>query len=434
MQQEIDNPIFISYKRLDKDKVFELKDEIEKATKVKCWIDLYGIESDSQFANVIINAINKAEIVLFMYSQNHTVITDYETDWTIRELTFAQEKKKRIVFINLDNTPLTDWFKLMFGTKQQIDGNSSRAMEKLAKDLKLWLAKGHDDNDSQHRQKFVFSLIGNKYELAIKEVVLYFIGFVIVTLSSTILIYYFATQNHSLFFLHQEGLEGFTLTLFGLAIIGYIYPKLLLCINRKQVSLCYMLPAFFLAIVCGNLDEELTKDNGFKRVIITADNVDSIFLVANTQQYKGQSDNAFKNYSLVYKFYEDKSIKNQQYLQSKLLCLEYCMNLGKLSNEELIEKFSELVRETDSSPNDVFLYPVNMGAHYKLCELFFFEEQFDSCWYHYKKIENFYSNKVICNLNDEQFENISNRLNTIKNWLKRRKKFLGRKLLDLTPP
>jgi hypothetical protein len=46
-----------------------LKDLIERETGQKCWIDLDGIESDQQFANVIINAINNAETVLFMYSQ-----------------------------------------------------------------------------------------------------------------------------------------------------------------------------------------------------------------------------------------------------------------------------------------------------------------------------------------------------------------------------
>ena len=92
--------IFISYKRVDKEKVFRIKDQIEATISEKCWIDLDGIESDAQFANVIINAINECEVFLFMYSKSHNKIVDYENNWTIRELNFAQEKKKRIVFIN----------------------------------------------------------------------------------------------------------------------------------------------------------------------------------------------------------------------------------------------------------------------------------------------------------------------------------------------
>ena len=59
--------IFISYKRVDKEKVFRIKDQIEVALDEKCWIDIDGIESDAQFANVIINAINViAEFCLYV--------------------------------------------------------------------------------------------------------------------------------------------------------------------------------------------------------------------------------------------------------------------------------------------------------------------------------------------------------------------------------
>lgn len=131
--------IFISYKRKDKEKVFEMKDCIEKKVGVRCWIDLDGIESDAQFANVIIKAINDAQVFLFMYSRFHAEIDDYDTDWTVREINFAQMKKKRIVFLNIDGTSLTDWFAFMFGSKQRIDASSTEAMQKLYNDLRKWL-------------------------------------------------------------------------------------------------------------------------------------------------------------------------------------------------------------------------------------------------------------------------------------------------------
>lgn len=136
---ETDYKIFISYKRIDKDKVFKIKDIIEDSTMQKCWIDLDGIESDAQFATVIINAINNAEVFLFMYSHSHSQIENYDTDWTVREINFAQKKGKRIVFVNIDGAGLTDWFELMFGTKQQIDASSNTQMDKLCKDLRFWL-------------------------------------------------------------------------------------------------------------------------------------------------------------------------------------------------------------------------------------------------------------------------------------------------------
>lgn len=135
------NPqIFISYKRETKNDVFPIKDIIEERTWHKCWIDLDGIESDAQFANVIIKAINQAKVFLFMYSSKHAEIEDYENDWTIREINFAQKKKKRIVFVNIDGSKLTDWFELIFGTKQQVDAKSSKAMNKLCSDIQKWLS------------------------------------------------------------------------------------------------------------------------------------------------------------------------------------------------------------------------------------------------------------------------------------------------------
>lgn len=130
--------IFISYKRVDKDKVFKIMDQIESTLNERCWIDLEGIESDAVFANKIIGAINDCELFLFMYSKSHREITDFENDWTIRELNFAQMQKKRVVFINIDGSELTDWFKLFFGTKQQVDGTKKGAIERLILDLKIW--------------------------------------------------------------------------------------------------------------------------------------------------------------------------------------------------------------------------------------------------------------------------------------------------------
>lgn len=139
--------IFISYKREDKDVVFKIKDDIEKHVGEKCWIDLDGIKSDAQFVNVIINAIDEAEIFLFMYSKKHAEITDFEIDWTIREINYAQTEGKRIIFLNLDRTPLSKWFKMMFGLKQQVDVHSNVAMNKLYADLRKWLDNGSEGSE-----------------------------------------------------------------------------------------------------------------------------------------------------------------------------------------------------------------------------------------------------------------------------------------------
>lgn len=137
--------IFISYKRLDKDKVFKIKDQIEAAIGPECWIDLRGIKSDAQFVSVIMEAIDNAEIVLFMYSCRHGQITNYDNDWTIREINYANEQRKRIVFINIDGSPLTKWFLFMYAQKQQVDGSSEVAIDSLISDLAEWLGIERQD-------------------------------------------------------------------------------------------------------------------------------------------------------------------------------------------------------------------------------------------------------------------------------------------------
>ena len=57
--------IFISYKRQDKDIVYPIVEEIKQNTGIDCWIDMEGIESGDQFQNVIIDAIDNADIVIF---------------------------------------------------------------------------------------------------------------------------------------------------------------------------------------------------------------------------------------------------------------------------------------------------------------------------------------------------------------------------------
>ena len=142
MAQEKKERIFISYKRVDKERVFAIKDGIEQATGEKCWIDLEGIESNAQFVAKIVGAIDECEIFLFMRSKEHNNITNLETDWTIREVNYALEEHKNIVIVNLDNTPMPKWFKFMFPNKQEIDATDPDKLARLNKDLCEWLGIG----------------------------------------------------------------------------------------------------------------------------------------------------------------------------------------------------------------------------------------------------------------------------------------------------
>jgi hypothetical protein len=60
------NEVFISYSRKDLERVRKIKNEIDQAVGIDCWMDLDGIDSDKQFVKVIINAIKLHDTMLFM--------------------------------------------------------------------------------------------------------------------------------------------------------------------------------------------------------------------------------------------------------------------------------------------------------------------------------------------------------------------------------
>ena len=140
--------IFISYKRVDKDKVFSIVEKIEYELGCNCFVDLDGIESSVQFASVICFAIDKSDVVLFMHSSAHLTI-DFENDWTVKELTYAQAKKKRVVLVKLDNTPLDNIFLLNYGSRNNIDSQDPTQFNKLLNDLRSWLDLSHQKSASQ---------------------------------------------------------------------------------------------------------------------------------------------------------------------------------------------------------------------------------------------------------------------------------------------
>lgn len=130
--------IFISYSRHDKEKVFKIKDEIEGLIGTEtCWIDLTGIESDKQFIDVIIDAIDQADIFLFMYSK----FSD-GSEWTRKEVEYAKSENKKIVFVKIDKVPLSKYYRFQFGGHDIIDILDRDQKRKLMFNLQNWVKKG----------------------------------------------------------------------------------------------------------------------------------------------------------------------------------------------------------------------------------------------------------------------------------------------------
>lgn len=146
--------IFISYSRADYSKVLVLKNEIEEVTgQGSCWIDLSGIESDRQFVDVIIEAIDKAEIFLFIYSKHSE-----RSEWTRKEIEYAYSEKKRIVFVKMGNIQLSKYFRFQFGGHDIIDINDGKQKRKLLKNLAEWCNVAGNLKPKETRQSSISNL------------------------------------------------------------------------------------------------------------------------------------------------------------------------------------------------------------------------------------------------------------------------------------
>lgn len=131
---ENSKPIFISYSRIDKNIVFPFVKRIEQELNTTCWIDSEGIESGSQFEEVIVNAIEESNVVLFMLSDS-----SINSKWTKREVLYAEDERKRIVPVVVDKKGLRKWFKFHFGNVDYIDINDKGQCNKLLNNLASWI-------------------------------------------------------------------------------------------------------------------------------------------------------------------------------------------------------------------------------------------------------------------------------------------------------
>ncbi len=130
--------IFISYKRVNASQVFQLKERIEQTLGEECWYDKEGIESSAYFDSVICNAIDNADVVLFMHSKAHLGI-DFENDWTVKELRYALGKRKKVILVHLDEAQLDNIFLMEFSTRNNIDSQDPEQWDRLMNDLHRWL-------------------------------------------------------------------------------------------------------------------------------------------------------------------------------------------------------------------------------------------------------------------------------------------------------
>lgn len=132
----MNNGVFISYSRKDLEEVKKIKYEIDKEVGIDCWMDLDGIESGEQFEDVIINAIDKSDIVLFMMSTN-----SMQSQWALDELDYAKHENKRVVLVSIDNAEMKGKFYFRYHKYDNIIWDNAPQRSKLFRDLKNWTRK-----------------------------------------------------------------------------------------------------------------------------------------------------------------------------------------------------------------------------------------------------------------------------------------------------
>ena len=149
--------IFISYSRNDFEQVNDIKEEVERITGVRCWMDLNGIETGERFKKVIISAINRSETMLFMLSNN-----SIHSEWALDELDFAKMKGKRLVILHLEDVQMTDEFYFTYHKYDQIIWNIQQQREKFLRDITKWTGK-----EPKSKQEENFN--NDRYQLLLDE-------------------------------------------------------------------------------------------------------------------------------------------------------------------------------------------------------------------------------------------------------------------------
>ncbi len=134
------NDIFISYCRKNLQEVISIRDDIKEQLGVSSWIDLKGIESGEQFANIIINAIDECKVVLFMISE-----ASMQSDYTKKEVMYARNVGKKVVPVVLDGSKLSGWFLFEFGLVDAIDIRDSMQKQKFYDNIRGWLGLADTD-------------------------------------------------------------------------------------------------------------------------------------------------------------------------------------------------------------------------------------------------------------------------------------------------
>lgn len=148
--------IFISYSREDVKCVSRILSFIEK-DGYSVWIDKTGIETGEQFKNVIVDAISRCKVFIFVSSKASNC-----SEWTEKEIGVAVTFHKKIIPIKIDSSPYNSSVLLDLVNLNYIDygdiKHRKEQLKKLKQDIALAIPKNAHDTENKRelskRKKF----------------------------------------------------------------------------------------------------------------------------------------------------------------------------------------------------------------------------------------------------------------------------------------
>ena len=99
---DTDNDIFISYSRKEAEIVKSIYEWLVRAG-YKCWMDVDGMYSGVSYKKVIVDAIKRSKVLLFMSSENSNKSRN-----VISEVSIAVEHNKMIIPVRVDMSPYSE--------------------------------------------------------------------------------------------------------------------------------------------------------------------------------------------------------------------------------------------------------------------------------------------------------------------------------------
>lgn len=138
--------IFISYSTQDKERVVSIVSELKKKG-YQIWIDEEGISSGEQFKKAIVEGLSNSRMMLFFSSLHSN-----RSEWTEKEIGYADRLKKRIIPIRLDGSAYNSSIDFDIGNYDYVDFSTApkmaREKDKLYSSLEGYL--GRKDPEERH--------------------------------------------------------------------------------------------------------------------------------------------------------------------------------------------------------------------------------------------------------------------------------------------